>query len=214
MRIPVLTPSPAGTNSVPRCGCPADRGQRRHFCQPLNCRAFLPPLCGTLVRTKAAEGQPQRSARAGPAWMWALRAGACAAGARARGQRCPRGVGVPAGLTRLSPLCRVSPDGGRPAGAQRRDDQGSAQRGSAPGFPDAGGDDGSAQGRAVPQPRGAAGEWGRPGLPLPPPAPCPSTGSSTHPVQVARTLCPSWARAPLALLSGDAARYKSVALIT
>lgn len=62
----------------------------------------------------------------------------------------------------LPGLCRVSPDRGRSAGAQRRDDQGTAQRGSAPGFPDAGGNDSSSQGRPVPQPRGAAGESGEP----------------------------------------------------
>lgn len=57
-------------------------------------------------------------------------------------------------------LCRVSPDRGRSAGAQRRDDQGTAQWGSTPGFPDAGGNDSSSQGRPVPQPRSAAGELG------------------------------------------------------
>lgn len=73
----------------------------------------------------------------------------------------------------LPGLCRVSPDRGRSAGAQRRDDQGTAQRGSAPGFPDAGGNDSSSQGRPVPQPRGAAGESGEPlrGAPAPPPTP-------------------------------------------
>lgn len=104
-------------------------------------------------------------------------------------------------------LCRVSPDSSRSAGAQRRDDQGTAQWGSAPGFPDAGGNDSSSQGRPVPQPRGAAGESCRSALrPAPAPPPTPS--------RLPAGLCPPWAKASLTLLSGSTAHYKSVTLIT
>lgn len=121
---------------------------------------------------------------------------------RSRGARwwggCPRGS-----HPSLPGLCRVSPDRGRSAGAQRRDDQGTAQRGSAPGFPDAGGNDSSSQGRPVPQPRGAAGESGEPPRgALPPLCPVPQHRLPPAPSGLPAGLGPPWAKASLVLLSG------------
>lgn len=149
----------------------------------------------------------------GPPCVAAAPAGAVPA-REAGGARRGRPALRPSHVSLLG-LCRVSPDRGRSAGAQRRDDQGTAQWRSAPGFPDAGGDDSSAQGRPVPQPRSAAGELGgaAPGGISLLSAPRPGPGSSSRPGRAAGRVVPSLGQSMSCIAVGEHGPPRSVALI-